>query len=520
VDKDLKNQLEQPLVHDKDAFFEAIAAQSAEGVTVANKDGQYIYVNPAFCEMIGYSVDELLQMTVYDVKSENQDQTSFSRTKSSKEGLPVQVYLRRKDGSEFFSEVLGKVIQLGDETIILGIIRDITDYLTHDDERLILERRMQHAQKLESLGVLAGGIAHDFNNILMVILGNADLALTELSPMSSVRSNLIEIEKASRRAAELSKQMLAYSGKGQFIVDKIIVDELVQDMVHLLEVSTSKKVTLTYNFADNVPTFGGDVTQIRQVIMNLITNASEAVGDNQGVVSLSTGTMNCNRNYLDNTETVIHSATDKPLKTGTYAYIEVSDTGCGMDSETIERMFDPFFTTKFTGRGLGMSAVQGIMRGHNGAINVDSTVGKGTTFRILFYIAEQQNFADSKEGESSSSEKFESNKFSGTVLLVEYLGFHVLTACDGQDALQVFTENKDDINYIFLDLMMPKMDGKQAFLEIQKINDNNTPVLLCSGYSEINAIESLVESGLAGFLQKPFTIQALKESLNNLSNLD
>ena len=518
--------MEQPIVKDRENFFKAITTQAAEGITVADEDGKYIYVNPAFCEMIGYSAEELLQMTVFDVKSDNQDTTSFARTKSTKEGLPVQVYLKRKDGSEFFSEVLGKVVDLGDETVIVGIIRDITDYLNRDDEAILLERQMQHTQKLESLGVLAGGIAHDFNNLLMVILGNADLAINSISPMSAARSNLLEIEKASRRAADLSKQMLAYSGKGQFVVEPIFLGELVKDMAHLLEVSTSKKVMLSYDLDDNLPTFEGDITQIRQVIMNLITNASESIGEDVGVVNLSTGIMYCDRNYLDSTETVKNGLTDVPLEVGDYIFIEVTDNGSGMEQNTLTKVFDPFFTTKFTGRGLGMSAVQGIVRGHSGAIKVDTAVGKGTTFKILFHTTKQSHESIKGDLNNDSSEVEDKQIFSGTVLVVddeemvsevakqmlEYLGFDVITATNGVEALELLKEHDGKLVCVLLDLMMPKMDGEQTFLEMKRLN-LITPAILCSGYNETDAVELLIEKGLSGYIQKPFSIQFMRETL-------
>ncbi len=225
------------------------------------------------------------------------------------------------------------------------------------EKQINLERQVRHAQKLESLGVLAGGIAHDFNNILMGVLGYADLALRELPSHSPVRNNLIEIDKAACRAADLAKQMLAYSGKGKFIIESIFLNDFIDEMAHILEVSISKKVVLKYNFSNNLPTFKGDPTQIRQIIMNLITNASESLEEKSGVISLSTGAMFCDRDYLDFVNSAFLDELDDPLKEGTYVYIEVEDTGCGMDDDIKEKIFDPFFTTKFTGRGLGMAAV-------------------------------------------------------------------------------------------------------------------------------------------------------------------
>ncbi|MCD6326570.1 histidine kinase, partial [bacterium] len=253
---------------------------------------------------------------------------------------------------------------------VLAAIRDVT-------ERRRLESQMQHAQKLKSLGVLAGGIAHDFNNLLMTILGNADLAMSDLLPSSPARQNIGEVLKASRRAADLCKQMLAYSGKGKFIVRPLDLSVTAKEMSELLRISLSKKATLSFNFSPELPFVMADATQIRQIIMNLVTNASEAIGDQIGAIRLSTDFLECDRSFLDEA----YLAADIPE--GLYVTLEVSDTGKGMDKETLDKIFDPFFTTKFTGRGLGLAAVLGIVRGHKGTLSVHSGKGRGTTFKIL-----------------------------------------------------------------------------------------------------------------------------------------
>ncbi len=410
------------------------------------------------------------------------------------------------------------------QDMVLVCLEDITQIKKAEEEKRALERQVQHAQKLESLGVLAGGIAHDFNNLLMGILGNADLALNELSPVSPARRNLQEIEKASRRAADLAKQMLAYSGKGRFVVQPINGNELVEEMAHLLEVSISKKNVLKFNFAENLPIFDGDATQIRQVVMNLITNASEAIGERSGIIALSTGAIHCDRAYLDNVSEMLRAALGEPLPEGVYTYFEVADTGCGMDAETIEKIFDPFFTTKFTGRGLGMSAVLGIVRGHKGALKIHSETKKGTTFRLLFPANELPNDGVAVAGKGEAPRQ--DWRGSGTVLfaddeevvrtvgsqMLERLGFNVLTAPDGREALKVFGEHPAEIVCMFLDLTMPHLDGEETFSEIRRLSPD-VPVILCSGYDEQDATRRFAGKGLAGFIQKPFTIAALKEKL-------
>ncbi|NQT13121.1 MAG: response regulator, partial [Planctomycetes bacterium] len=351
-----------------------------------------------------------------------------------------------------------------------------------------------------------------------------DLALHGLSSMSPARANLREIVKASEHAAELAKQMLAYSGKGRFVVEPIDVRELVEEMTHLLDVSISKKVVLKYNFAENLPTFDGDATQIRQVVMNLITNASEAIGDKSGVIALSSGAMNCDRARLDDVNEILRAGLDEPLPEGVYVYLEVADTGCGMDAETVEKIFDPFFTTKFTGRGLGLSAVLGIVRGHKGALKVCSDVGKGTTFTVLFPANEPADNGLAVRGKDEA--EWEDGCGSGTILLaddkeavcavgkamLECLGFSVLTAPDGREAVKVFLQHADEIACVLLDLTMPHMDGEEAFREIRRLR-SDVKVVLCSGYNEQDATQRFAGSGLAGFTQKPFTLGTLKATL-------
>ena len=401
---------------------------------------------------------------------------------------------------------------------------DITERKRGEEERLSLERQVQHAQKLESLGVLAGGIAHDFNNILMVILGNADLALYELSPHSPAHENIMEIEQASKRAAELAKQMLAYSGKGRFVVEPIYLGELVREMAHLLGISVSKTAVLKYNFADNLPTFDGDATQIRQIIMNLITNASEAIGDMSGVIALSTGAMDCDRDYLDRADKTLRAGLDEPLPEGLYVYLEVADTGCGMDAETIKKVFDPFFTTKFAGRGLGMAAVLGIVRGHHGVVQIYSEPRKGTTFKILFPASELPEDDGKIQGRGLADAELWYGQ--GTVLIVDdeetvcavgkrmlnKMGFSVLTASDGRKAVEILREHADEIDCILLDLTMPHMGGEEAFRELRSIQPD-VKVILSSGYNEQDATQRFTDKGLAGFIQKPYSMVTLKEKL-------
>ena len=370
---------------------------------------------------------------------------------------------------------------------------------------------MLHAQKLESLGVLAGGIAHDFNNILLAILGNAELALLRLVPESPAIHNLKQIELAAQRAADLAQQMLAYSGRGQFVVEGLDINALITEMNHILRVSISKKVFIRLNLAKRLPLFEGDATQIRQIIMNLVINASEAIGEEDGLITITTGSRDCDQDYLSKI------CQYDELQEGTYISFEIADTGCGMSRDTLEKIFDPFFTTKFTGRGLGMAAVLGIIRGHRGAITVYSEPGKGTSFKV-FLPAKLDiiNITNRKSAPDNPP------KGSGTVLLVddeatilelgkemlEELGYTVLTAEDGVIAVEIFKHHKGEITCVILDLTMPRMDGEQTFRSLRSI-DPNILVIMSSGYNEQEVTQKLIGRGLAGFIQKPYKLLEL-----------
>ncbi len=381
------------------------------------------------------------------------------------------------------------------------------------EDRLELERQLLHAQKLESLGVLAGGIAHDFNNILTAIVGNTELALMQLPEESPVKDNLMRIEKAAVRATDLAKQMLAYSGRGKFVIETIDINRLIEEMGRMVEVSISKKVTLRYNLSSNLPKVNIDATQIRQVLMNLVINASEAIGESDGVVAISTGSVQCDSQYLKDMWRM------DQLAGGRYVFLEVADTGCGMTREVIDKLFDPFFTTKFTGRGLGMAAVLGIVRGHHGAIKVQSDVGAGTTFQILLP-------ASGSPGEVSlPEESVDAWHGDGTVLLVDdeetvrdigremlkNLGYEVVTAANGVEALDIIAV-RQDINLVILDLTMPQMDGMQCFKALRPLKPE-LKVIMSSGFNEQEVTKQIEHEGLAGFIQKPYRLADLKAVL-------
>jgi PAS domain S-box-containing protein len=493
-----------------------------------DEDGRHVFLSDNFQKQFQVDFNDWKGKTDFELwPREIAEEFHRNDQEVLKRGQTIEIVERatNPDGSSSWWLNSKFVFQDGSgKRYVGGLGVDITKRKQAEEQRLSLERQVQHAQKLESLGVLAGGIAHDFNNLLMVILGNSDMAMRNLSTPDIARDNIKEIEKASRRAAELSRQMLAYSGKGRFVVESVNLNEFVADMAHLLNVSISKKVELKYNFAKNPPTADCDAAQIRQIIMNLITNASEAVGDESGVIRLSTGVVDCDRASLNDVHHALLAGLEQPLSEGPYVYLEVSDTGCGMDAETIEKVFDPFFTTKFTGRGLGMAAVLGIVRGHKGAIKVQSEVGAGSTFTVL--LPAGGSYPSKTAPRKRDADQTGALRGRGTILVADdeesvrdvaeqilrTMGFDVLTASDGQEAIDIFSANADAIVCVLLDLTMPRMDGEQAFIELRRIRPDIT-VVLCSGYSEQDATRRFDGRGLAGFIQKPYNTAELEKKL-------
>jgi len=412
---------------------------------------------------------------------------------------------RHKDGSKhIIDRSIAPVMEAGEVRYHVCIDDDVSK------ERQVAEK-MEHTQRLESLGVLAGGIAHDFNNILTTIMGNAALGRMKMKASDPAMAHLASIEEASQHAADLCKQMLAYSGKGRFVVKHLNLSDMVEEITKLLDVSIAKNVVLKFHLAENLPAVEADAAQLQQIIINLVINASDAIGEKSGVISLSTGMMQADEAYLQGAYAA------ENIQPGRFVFLEVADTGCGMDEEIQKKVFDPFFSTKFTGRGLGMSAVLGIVQGHHGAIKVYSEPGQGTNFKIL--LPASQAVAD-KQAENKAVGEWRGN---GTVLVVDDeeticetaammlsdMGFDTLTAADGEQGVEVYRRRQDDIVAVLLDMTMPKLDGKGCFRELRRIN-KDVRVILSSGYNEQDATNRFTGQGLAGFIQKPYTPEALK----------
>ncbi|MCC6136457.1 MAG: response regulator [Gammaproteobacteria bacterium] len=509
--------------------FSLLFHQAPIGYLVLNDVGLIQEVNETFCRMINRTRDQLMGSPFSECMEGDDRGVFLARYRAffmAPASKSLEALILRLQGPAFFAHMEGAVIRSAlsrqhatDVPLLLLSVTDITERKWAEEKRLQMERQMQQTQKLESLGVLAGGIAHDFNNLLTIILGNASLALDEMPPLSPARDSLQAIEATSLRAAELCRQMLAYSGKGRFVIENIRMNDLIGEMISLLKASISKKAILNLNLKERLPPLRGDPSQIRQVMMNLVFNASEAIGEHGGVITISTGMMECSGEYIS------EFYLDESLTEGLYVWLEISDTGCGMDHETQRRIFEPFFTTKFTGRGLGLSAVLGIVRGHKGALKVYSEPGQGTTFKALFPAVQTDK---PQIAQSSGSTHHSDWKGAGTILLVddeesvrslgnrmlERLGFKVLIAVDGQQALEIFRELSDEILLVILDLTMPYMDGEETFRELRRI-DPKARVIMSSGYTESEITPRFAGKRLSGFLQKPYTLDTLTQRLRD-----
>ena len=427
-------------------------------------------------------------------------------------------HARRKDGSLFWAEVSIRPFQIGSSNRLLVTARDVTDRKAAEEERLLYERRIQETQKLESLGLLAGGIAHDFNNLLTAILGNIDLALLDVPKESSARADLNTAIAATRRAAELAQQMLAYSGKGHFLVEPLDLAAEIRSTTSILNASISRNTSLRLEIPPALPSVVADASQFRQILMNLVINASEALENQPGSVQVAAGVVDSSS--LDPSRLRPRG----PLDPGRYVFVEVSDSGAGIRPEFVDKIFDPFFSTKFTGRGLGLPAVLGIVRGHKGAIEIDSHLGRGTRFRVYLPAT-----ADAPPSADQPPDASPAPAPGGLVLLVDdenslletssrllaRLGHQVLCASGGDQALQLFRPRAKQVAAVILDLSMPGMDGVQTLAELRKIRPD-VPVLASSGYAEAEVLQRFGPDKPDGFLQKPYTLEILRNALRRL----
>jgi PAS domain S-box-containing protein len=501
--------LEVAVVHAPDAILLTEAAPLDE------PGPRILYVNPAFTAMTGYSAEEVLGRSPRFLQGRETApaaQAAVRTALKSRQPVSVEIVNYRKTGEPFWVElsITPIVNAAGECTHFVSVQRELTERKRAEEESRRIQCKMQEAQKLESLGVLAGGVAHDFNNLLTVILGNTSLARLHTPEQPSLQACFEQIDQAAMRAADLCRQMLAYSGRGRFVVVPLDLSALVRESSPLLRSAVSKKTTLRLNLVENLPAVVADAVQLRQIMMNLVLNASEALDQQPGTVVVETGLMHADTDYLAATR----SFTD--LSEGKYVFLEVRDSGCGMTPEVQERIFDPFYTTKFTGRGLGLAAVLGIVRGHGGALRVKSEAGVGTSFRLL--LPPSDTLAANRGVEAPKPQWHGE----GVVLIVDdedavrtlaarmlnSTGFEILEAADGQTAVEVYAREAARIRLVLLDLMMPRLDGAQALQEMRRVRPDVRAVVM-SGYTVHEMSQRFGDAPPAGFLQKPFVREQL-----------
>ncbi len=403
---------------------------------------------------------------------------------------------------------------------LLVFSEDITERKRAEKRRIEFEAQVQQTQKLESMGLLASGIAHDFNNLLMGVLGPASMLSMDLPADSPHLEVVQQISKSAQDAKELCKQLLAYTGKGHIQTALLDINALITEMTPLLKLSISKRAKLQIDLAPVLPAVCGDSAQLHQIVMNLVINASEAIGEHNGRIEVRTGKMQCDKNFF------YALPGNEELKEGEYVYIRVSDTGCGMDRDVRTKVFDPFFTTKVEGRGLGLAAVYGIARSHQGAVKVQSEPGRGTTFRVLLPASEERMQEKVAPVHDSHLPQWH---HSGTALIVDdetmvrkmacamlkRIGFEVLSAENGEQGVQEFQAHSDTLTLVLLDMTMPTMSGLEAFKAMKKIR-TDVPIVFTSGYNEEEITEEIAAEELAGFIQKPYQARELTEVLKKI----
>ena len=473
--------------------------------------GRFLMVNPAFVKMFGFVDEEdALATKASALYIKTTERQAFSERLIAQGSLAgFEISLKRQDDTPLWGAVTARVVtdHEGQPLHFDCTIEDIT-------ERKRTDEILRQTQKLESLGVLAGGIAHDFNNLLMAMMTHNSLALLRLEADHRARIPLEKAGKAAERAADLTKQMLAYSGRGQFEIRALNLNEVIEENIHLFEVAVPKQIVLQRELASNLPLIDADAGQVQQVIMNLIMNGVEAIGDQPGELLISTKVAEIT---AENDHHWYHP--DNPLAPDHYVMLEVRDNGIGMDAGTLSKIFDPFFTTKFTGRGLGLAAVLGIIRGHKGNLEVQSQPGQGTTFKIYFPIS--QTAPPIANPESDPQTLFSAGE-EGVVLVIddeepvreavidvlETLNIAVLTAVNGTEGIAIFSENHGHIKLVILDLSMPGLSGTETLTRLQKI-DPNVPVILSSGYNQSESTQDLAHLNHADFLEKPYKVDDL-----------
>lgn len=499
------------------AYLAAIVESSDDAIIGTSPDGIIQSWNAGAERLYGYATAEMIgrhttELVPPDLR--HREAQILSRLGAALPPERLETVRLRKDGALIEVSLTISPIRDGAGRIVGAshMSRDIT-------EQKKIAEHLRQTQKLESLGVLAGGIAHDFNNLLVGIIGNASLALTQLGQNSPPRHSIQEVLAAGERAAALIQQMLAYSGRGRFVVARIDLSKFIQETLSLIQAAVPRTVALRFAPKESLPAIEGDPSQIQQLVMNLVINGAEAIPDGaNGTVTIATEVQQLDSECIRERRPV---AMDD-LKPGAYVLLEIRDTGSGMDEATRARMFDPFFTTKFAGRGLGLAAVLGIVRGHGGAIDVLTEPGHGTVFRVFFpalAVAPDEEPQPESAGDLAGRGAIliiddEEMVRSMAQRLLEHYGYRVLLAANGEDGLDLFREQTGNIECVLLDMTMPVMSGEETLSQLKALR-TDIPVILSSGFTEVEAMRRFEGKALAGFIQKPYTASTLAQKVKD-----
>lgn len=483
-----------------------ILQSSADGLVVVGSDGRIRFTNPAAERLFQQSASELLGAPF---------------------GFPIvqgetrEIAIRHQGLDSTPVEMRVVPIEWQNESAYLTSLRDLTERQKAEEERQRHVTERQYAQKQESLGVLAGGIAHDFNNLLMAIVARAGLALRSLPPNAPAYEHLQIIEKSGLRGGELTNQMLTFAGQTQLSFQPIYLQQFLKDSTTFLRSIVSKRIALTFNVSSNLPPIRGDRAQLRQLLMNIVTNAAEAIGDQEGTINISASEMDTATQDLRH----YHIVGDLPW--GPCVAFTIQDSGSGIQSELIPKIFDPFFSTKFPGRGLGLAALLGIVRGHGAAIAVHSLIGQGTEFLFFFPTSKKPSPRTSPSltlPKEPSSDLLPSKVLvvddeeevrTACSLILKEIGFDTLVAQDGKAGAQIFERYQDEIALVFLDLTMPQLDGGKLAEKIRE-RAPHVPILVSSGYPEEDAMKHFAQCNINAFIQKPFQVEILIAKIQEL----
>lgn len=482
-----------------------------------------VEANPEAIQRLSRDGESLIGRSVFDFSIAGAVQNTLEgvRRITSEGARSFETVFRCSSGEPLPVEVTGREVDLADQQGLLLMARDVTERIRAEEDRRKLESQLQHAQRLESLGVLAGGVAHDFNNLLVGILGNASLALTDVPEDSPVQDCLVQIEVAARRAAELTGQILTFAGKSKRSSQVIQLPGLVREIGQLVEPAVSKKARIAYRLTSTPCSVKGDPGQIRQVVMNLIINASDALEGSSGTIAVTTG-----RRQVTTRDLADAVGSLNP-ETGLYVFLEVADDGCGMSPDTVERIFEPFFTTKALGRGLGLASTLGIVRSHGGHLLVKTAVGGGTTMTVL--LPPHREDGGGRRDPAPGPAPPQAWTQGGTILVVDddeavrglaravlsRNRFRVMEAWDGEAGLEVLRSRRAELDLVLLDLTMPKMSGAEVLAAIRE-HDSDLPVLLSSGYTLESVPEALLSLGPTGFVRKPYAPRDLMTEVSAL----